>query len=69
MELTTDAISRYPFDYLVMRSIIDNNGDRDATIENLRLKLKSVSEQSFNNTILPLIDRNLKFYNKKCRKE
>lgn len=57
------------YNYLVIKSIINNKGNRDAIIEEMKLMNNSVPEKSFNATVLPLIDRNLEIYNKEHQKE
>lgn len=57
------------FNYLVVKSVLSHNGNRDAVIEEMKLLNRSVSDADFNKMVIPLIDANIKVYNEEIAKK
>ena len=50
------------YNYLTVKSVIDNKGDRDAIIEEMKVLNKTTSDADFDKMVIPLIDYNIKIY-------
>ena len=51
------------FNYLMVKSVIENEGNRDAVIEEMRLMNKTASDADFERMVIPAIDEHIRVYN------
>ena len=56
------------YNYLTVKSVISNKGNRDAVIEEMKLLNRSTKEAEFNKMVIPLIDANIAVYVEEIKK-
>ena len=56
------------YNYLTVKSVISNKGNRDAVIEEMKLLNRSTKEAEFNKMVIPLIDANISIYSEEIKK-
>lgn len=55
------------FNYTLVKCVINNKGNRDAIIDEMKLYCKSTNENDFNRMVIPAIDANIKIYEKESK--